>query len=107
MLKNVIYAIKCGTSNEYIGETKRSLATKTKEHQDATRLGQWSKSAVAEHTQKHDIPHNIEWEIVTVIDKGKSKFNLILRGKCMKHQRKPGMNRDDGIECSATWNSVL
>ena len=62
MQKNVINAIKCGTCNEeYIGETKRSLATRTKEHQDATCLDQWSKSAVAEHAQKYDIPHNNEW----------------------------------------------
>ena len=110
MQKNVIYAIKCGTCNEeYIRETKRSLVTKTKEHQDATRLDQWSKSAVAEHVQKHDIPHNIEWESVTVIDRGKSKLNIErkVREALHIHQRKPGMNRDHGIERSATWNSVL
>ena len=110
MQKNVIYAIKCGTCHEeYIGEAKCSLATRTKEHQDATRLDQWSKSAVAEHVQKHDIPHNIEWESVTVTDRGKSKFNIErkVREALHIHQRKPGMNRDYGIECSATWNSVL
>ena len=110
MEKNVIYTIKCGTCDEeYVGETKRSLATRIKEHQDATRSDQCSKSAVAEHAHEHDIPHNIDWESAKVIDRGKSKFNIErkMREAFHIHLRQPGMNRDHGVERSATWNAVL
>ena len=97
MEKNVIYTIKCGTCDEeYVGETKRFLATRIKEHQDATRLDQCSKSAVAEHAHEHDIPHNIDWKSAKVIDRGKSKFNIErkMREAFHIHLRQPGMRSE-------------
>lgn len=108
--QNVVYAIKCRTCDEeYIGETRRALAVRVREHKDATRLDQSSKSAVAEHVHNHDIPHSIDWESVVVLDKARSKFNIErkMRESFHIHQRQPKMNRDQGIERSKTWNSVL
>ena len=45
----VVYGIPCSCGQVYIGETKRMLETRIKEHQAAARLGQFEKSAVAEH----------------------------------------------------------
>ena len=82
---------------------------RVREHKDATRLDQSSKSAVAEHVHNHDIPHSIDWESVVVLDKARSKFNIDrkMRESFHIHQRQPKMNRDQGIERSKTWNSVL
>ena len=45
---HVVYSVKCKTcKDEYVGETKRALSVRKKEHSDAIRLGQCSKSAIA------------------------------------------------------------
>ena len=41
--------ISCSCGLAYIGETKRSLETRLKEHQATTRRGETDKSAIAEH----------------------------------------------------------
>ena len=45
----VIYKIRCICGDFYVGETKRTLATRLKEHKAACRLGAIERSAVAEH----------------------------------------------------------
>ena len=45
----VVYEVPCSCGKVYIGETKRTLETRMKEHRAAARLGQLEKSAVAEH----------------------------------------------------------
>ena len=46
---NVVYRVPCSCGKVYIGETKRALGTRIKEHQSACRLQQTEKSAIAEH----------------------------------------------------------
>ena len=55
---------------EYIGETKRALGTRIKEHQSATRKREIEKSAIAEHawTEQH---HSI-WDQTAVIEQAKN-----------------------------------
>ena len=90
------------------GEIRRALPVRIKEHQDATRLDQRSKSAVADHAHKHDIPHSIDWKSVTVIDKARSKFNIKRkRRESFYIHRQLKMNGDQGVECCTAWNSVL
>ena len=49
-ITSAVYSVKCKTcSGEYVGETFRALRVRKKEHCDAIRLGQSSKSAIAEH----------------------------------------------------------
>jgi len=45
---NVVYRIPCSCGQVYIGETKRRLKTRLKEHRDACERGMMEKSAVAE-----------------------------------------------------------
>ena len=45
---NVVYRIPCSCGQVYIGETKRRLETRLKEHRDACERGMMEKSAVAE-----------------------------------------------------------
>ena len=65
-----IYSIKCRTCDEeYIGESMRSLDTRCKEHRDAIRLAQCTKSAVADHvlSEEHSQPHEIDWQSVRIL----------------------------------------
>ena len=60
----VVYRIPCGKA--YIGETKRRLETRLKEHWDAYPRGMLKTSAVAEDAWKDH--HSIRWEKATVVD---------------------------------------
>ena len=57
---NVVYRIPCSCGQVYIGETKRRLETRLKEHRDVCERGMMEKSAVAEHARENH--HPIHWE---------------------------------------------
>ena len=57
---NVVYRIPRSCGQVYIGETKRRLETRLKEHRDACKRGMIEKSAVAEHVWENH--HPIDWE---------------------------------------------
>ena len=77
---NSVYLIRCRTcDHEYIGETQRALSVRTKEHQDATRLGHSHKSAVAEHVHESEPPHEIDWSSVKVSTKQREVWTEKIR----------------------------
>ena len=45
----MIYKISCDCGDHYIGETKRTLGTRVKEHLTACKYARFERSAVAEH----------------------------------------------------------
>ena len=63
---NVVYQVPCSCGHVYIGETKRALQTRIKEHKVATRRGELEKSAITEHAWKHH--HKVEWDEIKVLD---------------------------------------
>ena len=72
---NVVYRIPCSCGQVYIGETKRRLETRLKEHRDACERGMMEKSAVAEHAWENH--HPIDWEETTVLDRGRGQELLL------------------------------
>ena len=60
-----VYRIPCSCGQVYIGTTKRSVATRLKEHERHSRLKQVDKSAVAEHSMLQD--HKIQYENTDVL----------------------------------------
>ena len=60
----------------YIGETKRPLETRIKEHRAATRQGETAKSAIAEHAWGQ---HPILWEETSVLDQAKNNTTLLIK----------------------------
>ena len=65
----IIYKIKCICGDLYVGKTKRTLATRIKEHKAACRLTAFERSAVAEHAWQEG--HEINWDDVEILDKAK------------------------------------
>jgi len=64
----VVYSIPCNECDTvYIGETKRALRTRQKEHQAAVRLNQPEKSALANHALSSG--HNINWLETSILAK--------------------------------------
>jgi uncharacterized protein (UPF0335 family) len=65
---NIIYKIPCKDCNAtYIGESKRCLGTRTKEHQAAVRKGNVDKNEIAEHCWQQD--HHFDFDQRQIIDK--------------------------------------
>ena len=58
---HAIYSVHCKTCDEeYVGETLRAVRVRKKEHEDAIRLGQEKKSAIAEHIYAQKELHEID-----------------------------------------------
>ena len=68
---NVVYKIPCSDCQAtYIGETKRSLLTRSKEHLRAVTNRDIEKNELADHSWTHD--HRIDWDNKKVIDHEKN-----------------------------------
>ena len=92
---------------EYVGETQRALKVRKKEHENPICLGQTEKSAVAEHVHSEEPPHDIDWQNCKVINGAKERLERKIREAFEIQRRRPGMNRDEGIDKSAVWNVVV
>ena len=65
---NVVYKIPCSDCNAvYIGESKRTLDQRVKEHERAVRNGDIDKNEIADHSWKHD--HKFDWNKKSIIDR--------------------------------------
>ena len=53
------------SGDSYIGETKRPLEVRVQEHQKYTRMGETSRSGLAEHARTNG--HNIHWSEAKIL----------------------------------------
>ena len=90
-------------------ETLCALRVRKKEHCDATRLGQSSKSAIAEHVHEQSMPHEIDWQVMEAIDRARWKRERKIREAFHIQKRQPQLNRDVdcGVERSTIWNAII
>ena len=72
---NVVYRIPYSCTQVYIGETKRKLETRLKEHWDACERGMMVKSAVVERARENHRP--IHWEETIILDHGRGQELLV------------------------------
>ena len=101
-----MYQIPCSCGNVYIGETKRALETRIKEHRAATRRGEMEKSAIAEHAWGQQPP--ILWEETSVLDQAKNNTTLLIKEAlhiCLTDLKL--INRDVGVTIPECWQPVL
>ena len=104
---NVVYRIPCSCGKSYIGETKRRLESRLKEHQDACRTQSLHKSAVAEHAWGSH--HPINWNDTSVVDRARRPEELLLK-EAIHIQNTPAgesLNRDGGKEIPKSWMITL
>ena len=103
-----IYSLKCGTcEDEYVGETLRAIGVRAKEHRDAVSTGDHKKSALAEHVLSHEKLHEINWRSLNAVDKATNMKEPKVREAFHIQKRKPGLNRDKGVEKSTPWDTIL
>ena len=85
----------------------RALRVRRMEHCDAIRLGQSSKSAIAEHVQEQSMPHEIDWQGMKAIYCACWKREQKIREAFHIQKCKPQLNHDSGVEESTIWNAII
>lgn len=105
-----VYKIKCGCGIIYVGETKKKIITRAKEHEMCVFKGQKKMSATAEHASVCN--QNFQWNEVETISiqpnwrRRKIREALEIR----RHQRSGTkvINRDQGTLLKTdVWNPLL
>ena len=87
----------------YIGETKRRLGTRIKEHKDACMKCFTDKSAIAEHAWTND--HPINWADTKILQRANRAMELVLK-ESLSIRTTPEdarFNRDSGYELPDCW----
>ena len=74
---NVVYEVPCTCGKVYIGETKRRLETRLKEHKDACTRYLTDKSAIAEHACAND--HPINWAETKILQLANRTMELVMK----------------------------
>jgi hypothetical protein len=101
-----IYKVECLCGKCYIGQTGRSIQCRLKEHSRAIKQYDKEKSALAEH-KFEDGDHTFDLEKTVVLAKT-SKYHQRLIREAIEIRKNPNnFNRDQGVELSSTWNSVI
>ena len=100
---NVVYEVPCTCGKVYIGETKRRLETRLKEHKDACVRGETAKSAIAEHAWSED--HPIDWSNTRILQHASHTMELVMKeALCIQSTPKDSrFNRDSGYELPDCW----
>ena len=103
----VVYEIPCSCGLKYIGETKRALETRLKEHQAATRRGETEKSAIAEHAWSQH--HQPLWEETRVLDRASHNTTLLIKEAIHISLRDSTelLNRDRGLDIDCCWKHLV
>ena len=105
----VIYKISCHCRDHYIGETKRTLGTRVKEHLTACKYARFERSAVADHAWQDG--HRIDWKGVEILDVpvASNCDERLVKEAVYIHLSALGvrMNRDEGKEISRIWQGPL
>ena len=92
---DTIYSIPCNDCNQgHIGQTKRQLWTRLKEHQKAFSISKKDNSAFSEHTCQTN--HTIAWDNSKIITTNRRYYQR----RCMQawhiNSAHDPLNRDDG-----------
>ena len=100
----VIYHLSCNMcSSDYIGETERSLKTRTQEHQRRSSAPQ---SPVAQHIL--DTSHKLSSKNTKVLDTEKDWHRRGIKEALYIRKHTPVLNRDSGrYNLSHAWDNIL
>lgn len=100
-----VYQLDCECGSSYIGQTKRSIAERVKEHIADVKHKRSSRSAVAEHTLS-GTNHFIHFDKVKVLAREDRFFPRMIR-EAIEIRRHPNFNRDRGWNIATVWEPVL
>jgi hypothetical protein len=96
-----VYRIPCECGKVYVGQARRSIETRCKEHMRHIRLDQPEKSAVAEHSV--NTGHQIDFSNITILDRISGYVDRLMKEAIHIRQNKENFSRDNGLNLSRSW----
>ena len=100
-----IYSVPCPCGAQYIGETKRNISQRIKEHIRADKYSQLEKSAIAEHA--HRTNHMPAYDKVKVLTNEKRYWPRKIKEAVEILKTPNNINRDDSYRLPNIWKAVL
>lgn len=101
-----VYKINCSCGSSYVGQTKRTIAERVKEHIAAVKNRQINKSAISEHLLESGSNHWIELHDPKVLSTDRHYYPRIVR-EAIEIKKHVNFNREDGHKLSTSWNPVF
>ncbi|CAG4951018.1 unnamed protein product [Parnassius apollo] len=100
-----VYKLDCECGLSYIGQTKRSIETRVKEHIADVKHRRSGKSAVCEHVQ--DRPHHyISFDKPQILAKEHRFLPRMIR-EAIEIKKHPNFNREDGWVLPPAWDPII
>ncbi|KAJ0178488.1 hypothetical protein K1T71_006311 [Dendrolimus kikuchii] len=100
-----VYKLDCECGLSYIGQTKRSIKTRVKEHIADMKHTRSTKSAISEHTL--DKPnHYIRFDNPQILAK-ENRFIPRMMREAIEIKKHPNFNREDGWQVPPVWNPII
>jgi len=94
---NVIYKISCKNCEAtYVGQTKRQLKTRAKEHKNNIKLEQSKLSVISEHIINYD--HTFDWENTKILDCEPRFYKRIVSEMIHIKEQKVSLNLNSDTE---------
>ena len=88
----------------YIGETKRTLDTRLKEHKRAVTIDNRN-NGIATHANTKE--HSINWSSARVLHREQNWHRRKLLEALKISNTKPNMNLDSGLRLNTLWGTVM
>jgi len=104
---NVVYKIFCKDCEaSYVGQTKRQLKTRLKEHKNNVKLDQSKHSVISEHIIKYN--HSFDWENTKIMDYESRYYKRIVSEMIHIKEQKVRLNLNSDTELlDETYFDVL
>ncbi|MFX0618098.1 reverse transcriptase domain-containing protein, partial [Escherichia coli] len=100
-----VYKLDCDCGLCYIGQTKRSIRTRIKEHIADVKHRRYTKSAVCEHSQDR-AKHYIRFDKPQILAK-ESRYRPRMIREAIEIKKHDNFNRDNGWELPTSWDPVI
>ncbi|CAH0715137.1 unnamed protein product, partial [Brenthis ino] len=100
-----VYKLDCDCGLSYIGQTKRSIRTRVKEHIADVKHRRNTTSAVCKHSQ--DRPsHYIRFDRPQILAK-ENRYRPRMIREAIEIKKHPNFNREDGWVLPSSWDPVI
>ncbi|KAI5638489.1 reverse transcriptase (RNA-dependent DNA polymerase) domain-containing protein [Phthorimaea operculella] len=99
--------VQCSCGKSYIGQTKRTVSERVKEHIAAVKNRQMHKSAIAEHLITSGPNHWIELHAPKILSVERHYYPRIVREAIEIKKNPNNFNREDGFKLSSAWSPVI
>ena len=107
-----VYKVPCKCRKAaYVGETKKRISTRVKEHAKDVFHGRWDSSGLAQHAKCCTEEFDYECTATLAVEENRYKRRTREALEIRRHETAPGMscasNRDRGALKSESWNALL